>query len=220
MSILNEIGVKNNTDKSSIIHDYLKKYEKYFPFKRTDKITLLEIGILNGESLRTWKDYFVNAKIIGIDINPECKKHEEERIHIEIGDQSDESFLKNITNKYGSFDLIVDDGSHINSHVITSFKFLFNFVKSQGLYVVEDASSSYWWDYGGGLKKEGTSIEFFKNIIDEVNFGGELTDNFISIHARRDDLLFNQFKRKGYENFGMYIESINFLNSLILITKR
>ena len=220
MSILNEIGVKNNTDKSSIIHDYLKKYEKYFPFKRTDKITLLEIGILNGESLRTWKDYFVNAKIIGIDINPECKKHEEERIHIEIGDQSDESFLKNITNKYGSFDLIVDDGSHINSHVITSFKFLFNFVKSQGLYVVEDSCTSYWWDYEGGLKKEGTSIEFFKNIIDEVNFGGELTDNFISVHARRDDLLFNQFKRKGYENFGMYIESINFLNSLILITKR
>ena len=220
MSILNEIGVKNNTDKSSIIHDYLKKYEKYFPFKRTDKITLLEIGILNGESLRTWKDYFVNAKIIGIDINPECKKHEEERIHIEIGDQSDESFLKNITNKYGSFDLIVDDGSHINSHVITSFKFLFNFVKSQGLYVVEDSCTSYWWDYEGGLKKEGTSIEFFKNIIDEVNFGGELTDNFISVHARRDDLLFNQFKRKGYENFGMYIESINFLNSIILITKK
>jgi hypothetical protein len=220
MTTLNDIGVKYKTDKSSIIHDYLKKYEKYFPFKRTDKIKILEIGVLNGDSIRTWKEYFLNAEIIAIDINPDCKKHEEERINIEIGDQTDESFLKNVTDKYGLFDLIIDDGSHINSHIIKSFKFLFNFVNPQGLYVVEDTSSSYWWDYGGGLKKEGTSIEFFKNVIDEVNFAGELTENFITVHARRDDLLFNQFKRKGYENLGMYIESINFLNSLILITKK
>jgi hypothetical protein len=76
MSVLNEIGLKNNTDKSSTIHDYLKKYEKYFPFKRDDKITLLEIGVLNGSSVKSWKEYFVNANIIGVDINPDCKKYE------------------------------------------------------------------------------------------------------------------------------------------------
>jgi hypothetical protein len=114
----------------------------------------------------------------------------------------------------------LDDGSHINSHIITSFTHLFKHLKSNGIYVVEDACTSYWWDYGGGLKKENTAIEFFKNVIDEVNFAGELLDNFQSVHARRDDLLINQFKRKGYENFGMYIESINFMNGIILITKR
>jgi hypothetical protein len=220
MSTLNEIGLKNGTDKSSNIHDYLKKYEKYFPFKRTDKIKLLEIGVLNGQSVKTWKDYFINATIVGIDIMDQCKHYEEERIHIEIGDQTDEYFLKNIMEKYGPFDLIIDDGSHINSHVIKSFKVLFESLNPQGLYVVEDVSTSYWQDYEGGLRKEDTSVEFFKNVIDEVNFGGELTENFSSVHARKDELLFNQFKRKGYENFGMHIESINFLNSLILITKR
>lgn len=220
MSKLNDIGLKHNTDKSSTIHDYLKKYEKYFPYKREDKLKILEIGILGGSSLKTWKEYFFNSDVIGIDINQDCKKYEEERIFVEIGDQTDESLLKYVSEKYGPFDLIIDDGSHINEHVIISFKFLFNYLKPNGLYVVEDACTSYWWDYNGGLKKETSSIEFFKNVIDEVNFGGELVENFISVHARRDDLLINQFKRKGYENFGMYIESINFLNSIILITKR
>jgi len=220
MSTLNEIGLKNNTDKSSIIHDYLKKYEKYFPFDRSDKLKILEIGVLNGSSVKTWKEYFFNSEIIGIDINSDCKKYEEDRIHIEIGDQTDEVFLDYVSKKYGYFDLILDDGSHINSHVIKSFKFLFNYVKPQGLYVVEDACTSYWWDYDGGLKKPNTTIEFFKDVIDEVNFSGELVEGYISVHARRDDLLLNQFERKGYKNFGMYIESINFINGVVIITKR
>ena len=220
MSKLNEIGLKNNTDKSSIIHDYLKKYEKYFPFDRSDKIKILEIGVLNGSSVKTWKEYFFNAEIIGIDINPDCKKYEEDRIHIEIGDQSDQNFLNYVSKKHGFFDLILDDGSHINSHVLKSFEHLFNYVKPQGLYVVEDACTSYWPNYEGGFKMPNTIIEFFKNIIDEINFNGELVEGYIYEHTRRDDLLLNQFERKGYKNFGMYIESINFLNSIVLITKK
>lgn len=220
MNTLNEIGLNNGTDKSSMIHDYLNKYEKYFPFKRTDEIKILEIGVLGGQSVKTWKTYFTNSQITSIDINPDCKKYEENGISIEIGNQTDESFLDYIAKKYGPFDIILDDGSHINSHVIKSFKFLFQHLKSKGIYVVEDACTSYWSDYGGGLRKENSSIEFFKTIIDEVNFGGELMENFVSVHARRDDLLIEQFKRKGYKNFGMDIESINFLNSIVLITKR
>ena len=39
------------------------------------------MGIFNGGSLKIWKEYFgPDAKIIGIDINPECKKFEEDGI--------------------------------------------------------------------------------------------------------------------------------------------
>jgi hypothetical protein len=220
MSILNEIGIKYGTDKSSLIHDYLRKYEKYIPYKREDKLKILEIGVLNGGSTRTWKEYFYNSEIIGIDINPECKIHEEERIKIEIGSQIDDVFLREVSEKYGPFDMILDDGSHINSHVIFSFQKLFPFLKSQGIYIVEDVCTSYWNEYGGKLRMEGTMIEYFKNIIDEVNYFGEWQEHHPNIHARSEETLDYQFKLKGYDYMGTKIESINFFNSFIIINKK
>ena len=220
MSLLNEIGLKHDTDKASEVHDYLKKYQKYLPFERPDELKILEIGVLDGASTRTWKDYYYKSQIIGIDINPDCKKYEEERITIEIGSQIDGEFLKKVVDKYGPFDMILDDGSHVNSHVIYSFEQLWGSVKSQGVYVVEDTATSYWEYYGGKLRTPGTMIEYFKNVIDEVNFAGEVVENKPNANARRDDYLLDQFKRKGYECNGIHMESISFLNGIILITKR
>ena len=41
MSILNQIGLKYGTDKASEVHDYLRKYEKYLPYKREDKLNII-----------------------------------------------------------------------------------------------------------------------------------------------------------------------------------
>ena len=42
-----------------------------------------------------WKNYFGNdARIIGIELNPEAKKFEKEGFEIFIGNQSDENFGK------------------------------------------------------------------------------------------------------------------------------
>ena len=60
--------------------------------------------------------------------------------------------------------MILDDGSHINEHVIFSFQQLWGNVKSGGVYIVEDVGTAYWDEYGGGLRKEGTSIEYFKKL--------------------------------------------------------
>lgn len=220
MSLLNEIGLKYGTDKASNIHDYLKKYQKYLPFNRYDNLKILEIGVLDGSSVKTWKEYFYKSEIIGIDINPECKKYEGDNIKIEIGSQIDDNFLNKIVLNYGPFDMILDDGSHMNSHVIHSFQKLWKYVNPGGVYVVEDSITSYWEYYGGKIRTPGTIIEYFKNTIDEVNFAGELLEDKPNANARRDDYLLEQFKRKGYECHGMYMESINFLNGIILITKR
>ena len=111
MSTLNKIAQSHGTDKSSDIHSYCVKYEKYLPFNRYDQLNILEIGILNGKSLKTWKEYYYRSNIVGIDINPDCKKYEEERVSVEIGSQADGSFLNQVKEKYGPFDLILDDGS-------------------------------------------------------------------------------------------------------------
>lgn len=221
MQSLDKISKFYGTDKSSEIHNYCEKYEKYFPFNRLEPLKILEIGVLNGNSLLTWKEYFPNSTIVGIDIMNKCLEYTNplKNIWVEIGSQNNSDFLKSIIDKWGPFDMILDDGSHMNDDIIFSFKHLINSVKTGGIYVVEDVCCSYWEDYGGGYKKENSVVEYFKNIIDQVNFMGELQENFWNVHARREDYLIPQIKNKGID-IRSDVESINFLNGIIIITKR
>jgi hypothetical protein len=221
MKTLNQIALEKGTDKSSEIHNYCTKYEKYLPFERWEPLKILEIGVLGGDSVRTWKEFYPNSTVIGIDINPDCKFHQDlnNGIHIEIGSQDDPDFLNSVIAKWGPFDMILDDGSHMNHHVIVSFNHLIDSVKSERVYVVEDTCTSYWPDYGGGFRTAGTMMEFFKGLADGVNFNGQLQEYFWNVHARREDFLTKQTKDKGL-NIRTDIESINFLNGIIIITKR
>ena len=69
--------------------NYFAIYESYFDKFRKRNARVLEIGIQYGGSLKMWKEYFGNAKIFGIDINPDCKNLEEQNIDIQIGSQND-----------------------------------------------------------------------------------------------------------------------------------
>jgi hypothetical protein len=179
---------------------------------------MMEIGVLDGKSLLTWKDYFYRSHILGIDINPECKKYEEERITIEIGSQADGGFLSRTSEHYGPFDIILDDGSHMNDHVTYSFQHLFDSVKPGGVYIVEDCATAYWDEYGGGYLKPSTSIEYFKSLSDDLNFRGLMNHNKPNVHARREDWLIEN--SKSIPTCRTDIESINFLNGIIIVTKR
>ncbi len=218
---LEKIAIKNGTDKSSDIHNYCEKYYKYLPFQRYDKMNILEIGVLNGNSIKTWREYFYQSKIIGIDINPDCKQYDDRdnNIHIQIGSQDDHVFLNDIMREYGPFNFILDDGSHMNEHVIYSFEHLFQSVKSGGVYAIEDIGTSYWKEYGGGLKEPQTSMEYFKNLADDVNFRGVINFNKPNVHARREDWCEENIKNEQ-PDCRTDIESITFLNGIILIRKR
>jgi hypothetical protein len=222
MHTLDTIAKFYGTDKSSEIHNYCEKYEKYFKFNRHDIIKILEIGVYQGKSLLTWSDYFPNSTIIGLDIDPNCKQfqNEDKNIWIEIGSQNDYSFLKHIKEKWGKFDLIIDDGSHNNNDVIFSFTNLIDSINRSGMYVIEDTSCSYWQQYGGGYRKVGTVIEFFKNLVDDINFNGESLKNKEPYYARKETDLILQTIRENKNNIRLDLESITFLNGLILITKR
>ena len=144
---LDEIGLSHGTDKASSHHDYLNFYERVLAPLRDQPITVLEIGVYQGASLRTWHDYFPNAKIVGVDIVAVCKRFERGRIAIELADQSNLENLAQIALRHGPFDLIVEDGSHIWEHQITTLCALFPFVKNGGFYIVEDLQTNY-----GGLQ--------------------------------------------------------------------
>jgi len=56
----------------------------------------------------------------------------------------DEQFLSRVVDEIGSIDIIIDDGSHLNEHVLKTFHYLFPRLSDNGIYVVEDTQSSYW----------------------------------------------------------------------------
>lgn len=218
---LDKIAKDCGTDKSSLIHNYCVKYEKYLNFNRLDSIKILEIGVFDGKSLNMWKRFYPNSTVVGVDIMERCKEYEktEQNLFIEIGSQDNINFLNSIIKKYGEFDLIIDDGSHQQNHMIFSFSILFPFLKKGGTYIVEDTCCSYWEDFGGSLEGKNTSVNYFKNLVDHVNFYGIKQNSFYPDYARREDYLTPQINREN-PNIRTDIESINFLNSIIIINKK
>jgi hypothetical protein len=172
---LEMIGWRHATDKA--VHGYLPYYAHHFaPFRRRP-INLLEIGIGTygprggGASLRTWQRYFPNATIHGLDIE-EKKVHEDKRIRVHRGDQGDKDYLRKLAGSIGRIDIIIDDGSHMNHHVLASFEALFPLLAVGGLYVIEDMQTSYLRGMGGSstdLSMPGTSMNLVKGLCDEVN---------------------------------------------------
>ncbi len=156
-------------------HWYTQHYQRYFAPLRTARINLLEIGVGGYEntqsgacSLRIWKRYFPNARIVGIDLFDKTKLSEP-RIDIRVCDQTDAAKLKRLSDEYGGFDIIIDDGSHINEHVIKTFHTLFPLLRQNGIYAIEDTQTSYWPGYGGGVERSGTLMAFFKSLTDGLN---------------------------------------------------
>jgi hypothetical protein len=144
LKALDTIARDCGTDKSSDTHNYAVKYDKYFSEYRDKAIKFFEIGIQHGYSVKMWEEYFSQAEIYAIDIERDCKAFETKRVKVEIGSQNDPDFLKNVNEKYGPFDIIVDDGSHHNESMYISFGTLFPLLKPGGLYVVEDLTCCYW----------------------------------------------------------------------------
>lgn len=168
-------------------HFYTPLYEFHFKAFKYQKVNLLEIGVggnksktHGGASLRMWKNYFRKGRIFGIDIHDKSAL-QEKRIKIFQGDQADVKFLKDIIEDAGPFDIIIDDGSHRNDHIITSFLNLFPHLKNGGVYVVEDTQTSYWEFFGGSstdLNKNGTAMNFFKSLADGINHSEYIFKNY------------------------------------------
>ena len=139
-SDLDVIGIKHHTDKCSMIHNYLGKYEFFLQCFRNQPIRLLELGIFQGASLRMWQEYFPHAEIFGVDIREGCSQYEDERIHIIQTDLSNVDAvirLKDIRPQ-----IIIDDASHIVSHQLLALFTLFDVLPSGGVYILEDLETS------------------------------------------------------------------------------
>lgn len=129
------------SDKGKIKHCYTEVYERLIANlspNRQAELSIGEIGVACGASLRMWANYLPNAKIEGFDIRPECATlcQDLENVTISIVDPRN-------THRQGQYDLLIDDGSHISEDIVTTVVHCQNWVKSGGFYVIEDLGCTY-----------------------------------------------------------------------------
>ena len=156
---------------------YFKIYEELFTAYKDRPITFVEIGVYNGGSLEIWKKFFnKESRIIGIDINPECKKLEEQGFEIFIGDQSKANFWEDFFKKVGKVDIILDDGGHKNDQQIITLVNCIKNINNGGLLAVEDTHTSYLKEFTNSEKY--SFINFSKKLIDDINYTYPNLGNF------------------------------------------
>lgn len=141
MKTLCEILAHYPTDKNTY-HSYGPVYENILaPIRESTKL-VIELGIMNGGSLRAWRDYFPNARVLGID-NRQETLISEDRISCILADEREPGLMTDKLTQAvlpGEADFIVDDGSHDFDHQIMMLFVLWPFLKMGGIYVVEDCN--------------------------------------------------------------------------------
>ena len=182
---------------------YFDIYHRHFARFRGRACTIVEIGVYHGGSLQMWRNYFgPEARIVGVDIDPRVTSLAEPGIEIVIGDQCDRNFLRDLAARLPPIDILIDDGGHGMLQQIITFEELYRKVASDGVILVEDTHTSYWREFGGGLRASATFIDFTKRLIDELNAWHSRDPHSLSPGA-----------------FTRATESIHFYDSVVVIEK-
>lgn len=161
-------------------HRYTEIYEKFMKDFLDKNPTIVEIGINDsrfpGGCLKFWDKIFKKMNYFGYDIT-DCSHLEfnREKIKLYQGDQNNVTDLENFINTHkigNNIDFIIDDGSHIHEHILTSFKILFKYLKNDGIYFIEDLHAG-WAERDKTISEIKKFLELnFKNeyVLDEENY--------------------------------------------------
>jgi hypothetical protein len=146
---------KHGSDKDR--NGYSHLYSILFDRIRNEKMNVLEIGIGTmvpgacssmknympdmyrpGASLRAWNDYFINSNIYGVDIQ-EDTQFKEDRITTFLCDSTKQASVNELMGKLNiKFDIIIDDGWHLDTAQQQTLLNFFPYLNPGGLYVIED----------------------------------------------------------------------------------
>ena len=152
-----ELFNKYGSDKDR--NGYAQVYHTLFHHKRHEPITMLEIGIGSlipgvpssmlgyalegykpGGSLRAWRDYFTNGRIIGADIQPDTQFTDESRIETQLCNSTNITEVQQLMERLNNpkFDIILDDGSHRDVDQFATLRNCYSYLKEGGIYIIED----------------------------------------------------------------------------------
>ena len=197
---------------------YLHVYDDILNGRRADPCRLLEIGVQNGGSLELWAKYFANAKVIvGCDIDTECSRlfFDDPRIHLIVADINSKEARAHVTDISDSYDIIIDDGSHVPSDIIEAFLNFFPLLSPGGIYVVEDMHCDYLESYSGGIQEQRTASRFFFCLVQLMHqsyWSTKLEPEVLASPFVADGNLPDFLKEQ-------WIQSITFLDSLVVVRR-
>ena len=202
-NILSLLSEKYGSDKGStgdirphksgwLYHSYTDIYDFFLHGIKNTALNVLECGIgtndpdltssmgINGTpgaSLRMWKEYFQNADIYGIDIDPKIM-FTEERIKTFVVDQTSVESIKKFKETVNvNFDFILDDGLHAYIPQLILFENMIDRLNPGGIYIIEDCFNSY-SNFIEYLKDKGYQ---YLAIHGDEKSGMQLYDSFILI---------------------------------------
>jgi len=183
------------------------------------KISFLEIGIQNGGSIEVAQKLFdPKSSLSGLDIDPRCSDISNilKDIKIYIGSQVDEQLLNKIATDHNkNFDVIIDDGSHIQSHMIFTFTRMFQFINDGGVYLIEDTHTNYSPSHQESFFGIGL-YDYFKGLSERLNL-----DYMDPASRQRYKIPRNRRDKRDYHNdINHFIFSIEFFDSIIAIRKK
>lgn len=117
-------------------HTYLETYDKLFaPFQ--NGCSFLEIGLAGGDSIKLWDEYFDNSKIVGCDLSIIFERLQyKNEVELISCNATDAKILTELREK--TFDIIIDDGSHMTQDQITTFNLLKSRMNKGAVYIIED----------------------------------------------------------------------------------
>ena len=148
---LTELADRFDTDKNRHTgnrHAYARIYERLLASRRLSLKRLMEIGLCRGlaegvqtqtPSVRLWQSYFPFAEVIGLDLT-DFSALNDERFRSMVCDQSKPEDLRKAAAAFapGSFDVIIDDGSHASFDQQLTLRELFPLLADGGWYFIED----------------------------------------------------------------------------------
>lgn len=150
-----EIGKKYDTDKSSQranvsitrhCHPYTLFYDSLFGQYKDMPLEIAELGILEGASLRMWRDYFTNGTFTGFeyDMNLINKFKDLERVTLAYMDVTNaDSISEALKNQNKLYDIIIEDTTHQFNDQIRVIQNAHQYLKAGGVLIIEDIFRSY-----------------------------------------------------------------------------
>lgn len=135
---------------------YLEIYDRHLGRFRGRPLHIVEVGIFAGGSLGMWRAFLgSDIQVYGVDIDPDCRKHEGDGVRVFIGDQADPGFWSRFLDEVPQIDIVIEDGGHHPEQQIATLEALLPHVSPGGVYVTEDIHGPFqpFHSYVDGLSR-------------------------------------------------------------------
>lgn len=188
MTSLSDLALHYGTDKGPQMHGYTDFYETLLKPYRKGPITLLEIGVAGGESIRMWNDWFHHrdSRVYGVEIQDTeaARADYGPRAKIYVTDATSPNAVYDITNETGPLDIVLDDGSHFSKDLKAALQQWWPHINHGGVFIAEDLHATFFypWTDAGEIKFTDTLLPWIDDIMEHgrgqtgKSVGGEIEE--------------------------------------------